>query len=144
MVELKRFSDGMGKMMLLWQRIQRDIILAEGITPAGKKILYGLFRKPGITKSELAQIIVLKNSSVTRAMQRLELEGFVQRNIDNDDRRAVRLFLTDKGIEKTNKIRDRFIKIALEPTLPCVSKDKLIEFIDFLEMLVINTEAIVN
>ena len=144
MMEVERFADGMGKMMLLWQRIQRDILIQEGITQAGKKILYGLFRNPGITKAELAKIIVLENSSVTRSMQRLELEGFVQRNIDDGDRRAVRLSLTDKGIEKANKIRDKFIKVAIEPTLPDITEEKFSSYIDFLERLVINTEAIVK
>ena len=55
--------------------------------------------KPGIRMTDLAQNIVLSKSGLTTLVDRLEEHALLQRIPDPDDRRAIRITLTDRGIE---------------------------------------------
>lgn len=51
----------------------------------------------GIQMTELAREIVLSKAGLTSLVDRLEKRSLVQRSPDPDDRRAVRIKLTDEG-----------------------------------------------
>ena len=52
----------------------------------------------GIEMSELAWTLGLDNSTVTRLVIRLEKKNWVERKQSQRDQRAIKVFLTDKGI----------------------------------------------
>ena len=74
-----------------------------------------LYRKDGISQESLAKALKVSKATSTRAIQSLEKEGYVYRQKDENDLRAYRVYLTEKG----KKIRD----VVLE---------KLISFVDTL------------
>ena len=51
----------------------------------------------GIEMSELALALGLENSTVTRLIARLEVNGFVKRKKSEKDKRAIIVFLKNKG-----------------------------------------------
>jgi DNA-binding MarR family transcriptional regulator len=59
--------------------------------------LMALYHSDGITQETLARERRFDKATITRAITRLEEEGYVRRVRDEDDRRAYRLFLTEKG-----------------------------------------------
>ena len=61
----------LGGMLLMWQRFHRPILHKHGVTPADKRILYGLGGVESISKNDLAKKVVLENSSLTRSIDRL-------------------------------------------------------------------------
>ncbi len=57
-------------------------------------VLTHLYRKDGITQSELAQILEIEKPTLGRLLDRLEAKGWVRRQPHDDDRRAKRVYLT--------------------------------------------------
>ena len=52
----------------------------------------------GVEMSELAWIMGLENSTVTRLIARLELNGFVKREKSRVDKRSIIVYLENKGL----------------------------------------------
>ena len=59
--------------------------------------LFGLYIADGRKQQELADIIGIDKAAVTRALARLERNGYIRRTADERDGRATRVFLTPKG-----------------------------------------------
>lgn len=62
-----------------------------------RMIIINLARRDGVTQLDLVRATHLKPPTVSIALKRLETEGFVSRQTDSEDNRAVRVFLTDSG-----------------------------------------------
>ncbi len=71
-------------------------------------LLMPLFETDGIPQESLSQIIKVDKATVTRSLQKLIDEGYVYRERDEEDKRAYRVFLTEKG----RTIQSDIIKIA--------------------------------
>ena len=52
----------------------------------------------GIEMSELAWVMGLENSTVTRLIARLEINGFVKREKSRVDKRSISVYLKNKGL----------------------------------------------
>ncbi|MDD4255360.1 MAG: MarR family transcriptional regulator [Methanofollis sp.] len=61
--------------------------------------LLHLAHEQGITQDTLVRRFRVDKGTVARAVRRLEDAGYINRTIDPDDRRAVQIFLTDRGEE---------------------------------------------
>lgn len=61
--------------------------------------LLHLAHEQGITQETLVHRFRVDKGTVARAVRRLEDAGYISRTIDPDDRRAVRIYLTDRGEE---------------------------------------------
>jgi MarR family transcriptional regulator, organic hydroperoxide resistance regulator len=68
-----------------------------GITYNHLFILTCLWEQDGVNVKDLSKQLVLESSSLTGHLDRLERRGLVHRQDDPEDRRAVRVFLTDQG-----------------------------------------------
>lgn len=68
-----------------------------GMTRSQWSVLAYLYRSDGITQSALANLLEIAKPSTARLLDRLEAAGWVQRRPDSEDRRAKRVFLTDKA-----------------------------------------------
>ncbi|PLW69648.1 MarR family winged helix-turn-helix transcriptional regulator [Pseudohalioglobus lutimaris] len=88
---------------LVYRQLMRH--LDEELAPAdlgpGRYLyLYALQAKDGRRQQELADALGLDKAAVTRALARLEEDGFIRREADKEDGRATRVFLTSKGRAK--------------------------------------------
>lgn len=84
------------------QRANRRIVeqvYARGLQPGQPKILEFLRENQGCTQKELGQGCVLDKSSVTGLLRRMEEAELVRREVCPQDRRAARIYLTDRGLE---------------------------------------------
>ena len=77
-----------------------------GITYNHLFILTCLWEKEGVNVKDLSKQLRLDSSSLTGHLDRMERVGLVVRKDDPADRRAIKVFLTDKG---------RRLKEKLEP-----------------------------
>lgn len=68
-----------------------------GLTRAQWQILAHLQRHEGINQSGLAEVLELEPITVGRLIDRMEDAGLVERRADPADRRAHRLFLTERA-----------------------------------------------
>ncbi|MFZ5643597.1 MAG: MarR family winged helix-turn-helix transcriptional regulator [Bacillota bacterium] len=75
-----------------------------GINLAQSFILFSLLEKDGLTLSEIGNRTSIENSSLTTMVDRLEKEELVRRSLDAQDRRVIRLFITDKGRDLAERV----------------------------------------
>jgi DNA-binding MarR family transcriptional regulator len=81
-------------------------------------LLWTLYRQPGrsLRVNQLAREVVLHPTAMSRFVDRVETAGYVRREPDPDDRRALQIVLTDEGVELLRRmwpiyargIRERF------------------------------------
>lgn len=84
------------------QRANRRIVetvCSQGLLPGQPKILEFLRENQGCTQKEIGRGCVLDKSSVTGLLRRMEEAGLVRREVCPQDRRAARIYLTDRGME---------------------------------------------
>lgn len=72
------------------------------INPLGLNILEwyalrALYADDGVSASQLALLVCRHPSSMTALLDRMEQKNLLRRQTDADDRRSVRVFLTDRG-----------------------------------------------
>src|SRR5688500_3769566 len=85
---------------LVVKAINRD--LAEAGLPdlSWYDLLWALYRQPDrrLRVNELAHEVVLSPTAMSRFVDRVEAAGYVRREPDPDDRRALKVALTDEGV----------------------------------------------
>ncbi|MFV0431164.1 MAG: MarR family winged helix-turn-helix transcriptional regulator [Alphaproteobacteria bacterium] len=77
---------------------QADDKLAEmGLGRAHHRILYFVGANPELSVSELLAILKITKQSLSRVLNQLEVEGYIERKSDKKDARKRLLWLTPKG-----------------------------------------------
>jgi DNA-binding MarR family transcriptional regulator len=85
-----------------------DAILAEyGFGRAHHRVIYFVGRHPGITVSELLEILRITKQSLSRVLSQLVSENFITQRPGSRDRRQRLLELTEKGIELERQLTER-------------------------------------
>ena len=69
-----------------------------GLNSRQSVLLLQVCRNPGVKQDDLSKTIVIDKSNVTRQMAALEEAGLVTRCPDEEDRRQVRVFPTEKAL----------------------------------------------
>lgn len=59
---------------------------------------------PGINFIELTMLLKIDKTSTTKAIQKLETEGYIERKKDLNDKRVIHLYPTEKGLESYDYI----------------------------------------
>lgn len=77
-----------------------------GITPAELSYLNYLLEQNGMTQDELAKASCVDKAAVTRVIQTLEKKGVVERRADETDKRANRIYITDKAYHYADVIKE--------------------------------------
>jgi MarR family transcriptional regulator for hemolysin len=86
-------SDMARLMRTVFNRRVRNI----GLTRAQWLVLTRLYRRPGASQTELADMLEIDRASAGRIVDRMEKGGWVERRPDKGDRRINRLHLTDEA-----------------------------------------------
>ena len=74
------------------------------IRPPYLVVMWCLWEQEGMKMSELARCAGLEPSTMTGLLDRMERDGYVSREPDPDDRRAHKIFLTDKGRKEKDTV----------------------------------------
>lgn len=72
--------------------------------------------RPGISQDKLTGNLLYNKSSVARALISLEENGFLRRETDPADKRAYRLYPTEKGLAAKEVIRRQVTEVTAELT----------------------------
>jgi len=81
------------------QIILNDRLKPYGLTFGQFPVLMMLSHHQNITQEMLARHFRIDKGTIARAVKKLEDAGYVRRITDPENRRAVRLFLTEKGVQ---------------------------------------------
>ena len=93
---------------ITWQNIANSYnqLAAEfGITQSIGYLLMNIDEENGTTVSEMAALLGLKSTSLSRMLNNLERIGLIYRESHSTDKRSVKLYLTDLGKEKRHLAR---------------------------------------
>lgn len=101
-------------------RMQRDL----GISGPQRLIIRCVGRYPGVTASQLADVLHLDRGSISAALNRLEEKGLLERRTDPVDRRRVTLGLTARG-RQVDRPTEHTIESAVEKLLKSTSPPDL-------------------
>lgn len=80
------------------------------------RIVATIFHHPGSSQREIAKLARIKPGSLTEVLERLEKGGYVTRSRDPQDRRIIRVDLTERGKKFHQDLiarRDRFNQALL-------------------------------
>ena len=59
--------------------------------------LVRIFENPGIIQERLAEMIKVDRTTASRAIKRLEINGFIEKKVDKNNKKINKLFPTEKG-----------------------------------------------
>ena len=68
--------------------------------------LVALYKKAGISQEELSDYLRIDKATTAKAIKKLEDEGYVRRDIDESDKRAYKVYVTQKALDVKPKIRE--------------------------------------
>lgn len=95
--QAEEFDPVLGPVGLAFRAMMAAFERDAGVGASKSYFLRLIGREDGITQAEVCRRFGADRSRVTRVAQSLEKEGLVVRERGGDDRRTVRLHLTDKG-----------------------------------------------
>ena len=99
---------------LFGRRFNQRALLFLGLTRAQCKVLGYLARNEGINQAGLADLLEIKPMTLVRQIDRMEEDGWIERQPQPGDRRARRLVLTDKARPILARILDLSNEIRAE------------------------------
>ena len=110
----------------------RESTESVGVVSSYRPFLFHLSNnKDGLTQSELVDRIHFKAPTVSLTLQKMEIDGLVRKEIDKNDQRVTRIYITELGKSFTNKIEK--IHDDLENYLSSLfTNEEKEEFLDYL------------
>lgn len=87
-------------------QIFRQMIRPVGLTVIEWYILRALYEQDGQHASELARAVGRAATSFTPNLDKLQNKGYIERRPDKTDRRAVRIYLTDRAKKSRDEVLD--------------------------------------
>ncbi len=116
-----------------FQLFERDQVKTLGFTMTQAYCLIELLEHEGMTMQDLSDRMKLNTSTMTRVVDKLVRDGYIERNRSSEDRRVVLVSLTESGLTSaqgvSNRIKDYYGEITrhlhqgqVEDVLTCVSQ----------------------
>ena len=91
-----------GKWISALNRHRRNFISKRlepyGISCGQDIILLGLYHLSGASQEKIADYLKIDKTTVAKSVKKLECDGYVARDIDAEDKRAYRVYLTSKAL----------------------------------------------
>jgi DNA-binding MarR family transcriptional regulator len=88
-------------------------------------IMSNLFKNGGeMTPSEIGESVFREKNTITAVINTLERQGVVRREPSTDDRRSVKVVITDKGWKEANRLSPIAQELSRE-ALSCLNKEQI-------------------
>lgn len=140
MDQVKLFRENTRRLEMNLGNINKSDCCCCGISDTQCFILVEIGRKPDISVKELAGILRLDKSGISRMVEELVQKEFVERKPSKEDRRYVILNLTAKGSERFNQIENN-MNIKFKSILDRIPEEKRNQVIEALELYNVACEA---
>ncbi|AUS08917.1 hypothetical protein C1X05_08705 [Laceyella sacchari] len=95
------FENNVGKYTsIIWRHVQ--LYLAQrlesfGIGSGQYNYLFALYENDGQSQQKLSELLLVNKSATVKAINKLEELGFVERRVNQEDKRYYHVYLTSKG-----------------------------------------------
>ncbi len=93
---------------IVWQTVANrynQLVAEFGITQSIGYLLINIDENEGTTVSQAAALLGLKSTSLSRMLRQLEKMGLIYRELNEGDKRSVKIYLTPLGKEKRSLAR---------------------------------------
>ena len=77
-----------------------------GLTVTMGFTLLNISTEKGTQATKIAPLLGMEPRSLTRMIKKMEEEGLIERRPDLEDKRSVRIFLTDEGMKKKHEAKE--------------------------------------
>ena len=104
------------------------------VTMSEAHMLVAVGQRENKAMSEVAEAVSLTNGTVTTMIKKLESKGYVMRSRDGDDKRILRVRLTDKGKEVTT-VHEDFHKKLTETVLNSITQEEKVVLMSTMEKI---------
>ena len=110
-----------GMTNFLWEKCNRMEAARLGVPESYIKIILFLTRRPGAGQREIAEFSHVSTAAVNQTVKEMLAAGFLRKEADETDKRRSHLYLSEKGAEVSERMRqsfetrDRRITAALTP-----------------------------
>ncbi|MCZ4282560.1 MarR family transcriptional regulator [Kiloniella laminariae] len=115
----------------------RDEMATLGLTTPKMRALAVLSVTDGILIWQLAVYAVVEQSTLSRALDALELDALIRRESDPEDSRAVRVFITDSGRAAFDRLWPHMAK-SYDQMLEAIDEDERRAFVGTLQKILSN------
>jgi len=91
-----------------WQSVANSynqVASRVGLTQASGYVLINI-RKEGTAVSQIASLLGVRSTSLSRMLSGMEKQGLIYRESSESDKRSVKVFLTDLGVQKREKAKE--------------------------------------
>ena len=93
--------------------------------------LFLLYEKDGVSQQELSNRLLVDKSATKRALEKLEINGYIYRQNSSSDKRVTEVFLTQKGKEIKPKL-DSILEKTENKLLKNLNKEERETFLKLL------------
>ncbi len=135
-VERKPFM-AINDLSKIFHNRMRRLAEDQGMNESYRHLLFHLSHKDGVTQLDLANLTHLKPPTISVTLRKMEQEGYVRRQQDENDQRAVRVFLTDKGKE-FNRSSKKLIDSLDKQVVEGISNVEIKQLLDLLDRMYYN------
>lgn len=97
-------------------------------------VLLNISRDAGTPATKIAPLLGMEPRSLTRLIKKMEEDGLVERRPDPEDRRSVRIFLTDEGFRKSHLAKEN-VESFNRTVRKNISDEELDTFFDVIEKI---------
>ena len=87
-----------------------------------------------LTPAEICRYIFRESQTVTNTLNHLEKDGYVKKVKDQNDKRKVRIQITERGKQLLEKY-DQWVAPSANEIISCFSKEELQQFEEYLKRL---------
>ncbi len=95
------------------------------VTPSQYAVLSCLWQKEYATPKQIAEILCLETSTISGVLDRMQKKGLIDRMTSTEDRREIRVLLTEKGKSLEAPV-SQIIDDVNEEVLCCFSPDEVL------------------
>lgn len=89
--------------------VMREKSESIGLVDSYRPILCVLKKHDGCTQQDICKYTQLKAPTISLTLQKMESNGLIRRDVDQDDKRNIRIYITDKVLGMQKEI-DRMLK----------------------------------
>ena len=114
-----------------------------GLSGNHHMFIFYISRNPGCNQDSLVSKLHINKSNIARSIKVLMDDGFIYREVDDNDKRAYKLFPTSKALEFLPEIRKR-IRVFNEHVLVDLSEEEQELLDSVLYKVAINASQYVN
>ncbi|SHH31949.1 MarR family winged helix-turn-helix transcriptional regulator [Thermosipho atlanticus] len=121
-------------------QILRSALENDNVHPGQVPMLFIISSNPGISQNEIAKRMHITSSTVAIMLRRMEKHGLVERKQNEQDRRELKVYLTEKAKKLVEKLFEK-MKNFESLSLRNFSKDEIETFENLLRKMLKNLEA---